>query len=90
MHFASGKHEIIRLIGLQNQVHALDIILCGSPIALGFEVAEIEQVLETDLDTGDAAGNLAGHERLAADRAFVIEQDAVTREHAVGFTVNSR
>ena len=39
---------------------------------------------------GDAAGDLAGHEGLAADRALMVEQDAVGGEHAVGLAVVHR
>ena len=36
---------------------------------------------------GDRAGDLAGHEGLAAAGRLVVEQDAVDREHAVGLAV---
>ena len=61
-----------------------------APVALGFEIAEIERVFEAGLDAGDAARDLARHEGLAADRAFMVEQDAVGGKHAVGFAVIHR
>src|ERR1700722_14581325 len=72
--FAGRQHEIVGRVRLQDLVHALDVILGVSPVALGLEVAEIQRVFQPDLDPGDAAGDLARHEGLAADRAFVIEQ----------------
>ena len=42
------------------------------------------------LDRRDGARDLAGDEGLAADRAFVIEQDAARGMHAVGFAVIDR
>ncbi len=76
---AGRQHEIVGRIRLQDLVHALDIIPRMAPVALGLEIAEIERILETGLDAGDAARDLARHEGLAADRALMIEQDAVAR-----------
>jgi hypothetical protein len=56
-------------------VHALDVIPGMAPVPSRPEVPEIERVFETGLHAGDAARNLARHKGLAADRAFVIEQD---------------
>jgi hypothetical protein len=41
------------------------------------QVAEVEHVLETEGDAGHGARDLPRHERLAAQRALVVEQDAV-------------
>src|SRR5258705_1659239 len=87
---ARRQHEIVRRVRLQYPVHALDIIPGVTPIALRPEVSEIKRVFETGLDAGDAARNLARHEGFAADRAFMIEQDAVRGEHAVGFAIVHR
>src|SRR5665213_303752 len=87
---AGRQHEIVGLVRLQDPVHALDIILGMTPVALGVEVAEIEGVFKAGLDTGDAARDLAGDEGLAADRAFMIEQVAVGGGHAVGLAVVHR
>src|ERR1700687_5502762 len=87
---AGRQHKIVRLLRLQYPVHALDIIPGVAPVAFCPEVSEIERIFQTGLDAGDAAGNLARHESLAADRAFMIEQDAVAGEHAVGLAVVHR
>src|SRR5580704_8157987 len=84
------QHEILGLVGLQDHVHALDIVPGMAPIALGREIAEIERIFQPGLDPGDGAGDLAGDKGLAADRAFMIEQDAVAGEHAVGLAVVHR
>ena len=85
--FAGRQHEIVGLIRLQYAVHALDIILGMSPVALGLEVAEIQHIFEAGLDAGDAARDLARHEGFSAERALMIEQDAVGGVHAVGLAV---
>src|ERR1700692_2821561 len=87
---ARRQHEIVGLIRLQDHVHALDIILGMAPVAFGLEISEIERVFETGLDAGDTARDLARHKGLSADRAFMIEQDAVGGEHAVGFAIVHR
>src|SRR6185312_11687156 len=87
---AGGEHEIVRLIRLQDRIHALDVVAGVAPVALGLEIAEIDGVFQADLDPGDAAGDLARDEGFAADRAFMVEQDAVGGEHAVGLAVVHR
>src|SRR5258708_36369024 len=67
---AGGQHKIVGRISLQYPMHALDIIPGVAPVAFRPEVSEIECIFQTRLDAGDAAGNLARHESLAADRAF--------------------
>ena len=47
-------------------------------------------LLEPFLDPGGAEGDLAGHERLAAARALVVEEDARAGEQAVGLAVVDR
>src|SRR6202011_424102 len=72
----SGRqHEIVRLVCLQDPVHALDVVPGVAPIAFGLEVSEIKRFFQAGLDAGDAARDLARHEGLAPDRAFMIEQD---------------
>src|SRR6202008_341358 len=88
--FTGRQHEIVRRVHLQYPVHALDIVPGVAPIALRLEVSEIERILKAGLDAGDAARDLARHEGLAADRAFMIEQDAVGSEHAIGLAVVHR
>src|SRR5437660_12165213 len=61
-----------------------------APIALGPEIAEVERLLETGLDARHTAGELARHARLAADRALMVEQDAVGGEDAIGLAVVHR
>src|SRR5579871_4468196 len=87
---AGGEHEVVGRVRLQDGVHALDVVAGMAPVALGFEVAEIERLLQPRLDAGDAAGDLAGDEGLAADRALMVEQDAVTGKHAIGLAVVHR
>ena len=87
---AGRQHEIVGRVRLQYPVHALDIIPRMAPVALGFEVAEIERLFQAGLDAGDAARDLARHKRLAADRALMVEQDAVGGKHAVGLAVVHR
>ena len=47
-------------------------------------------LLQAFLDPGGAERDLAGHERLAAPRALVVEQDPRAGEQAVGFAIVDR
>src|SRR5882757_4439680 len=87
---AGRQHEIAGSVRLQDQMHALDIVARMAPVALRLEIAEVKRLFETDLDAGDAAGDLARHEGLAADRALMIEQDAVGSVDTVGLAVVHR
>src|SRR4029078_5132979 len=87
---AGCQHEVVGLIDLQYPVHSLDVVPRMAPVALGFEIAEKHRLLEAGLDAANAARDLARHEGLAADRALVVEQDAVGSEHTVGLAVVHR
>ena len=84
----TGRHDIVvRLILLQHEPHCFDIIAGEAPIALGIEVAQEELLLQPFLDASGGTRDLAGHERLAAPRTLVIEQDAVADKEAVSLTI---
>ena len=55
--------------------------------AHGIEIAHVDEVLAARFDRGDRAGDLAGHERLPAPGRFVVKQNAVHREKAVGLSI---
>ena len=60
------------------------------PIAFRVEVAQVQTILQAELDAAQSTGDLAGNEGFATHRRFVVEQDAVTGIHAVGLTVIHR
>jgi hypothetical protein len=68
-------------------VHGVDVVLGVAPVALGVQVAEVERVLQAELDARGGAGDLAGDEGLAAALALVVEEDAVAGEQAVRLAV---
>src|SRR5436190_992084 len=82
---AARNHVIVRLRGLHHQVHGAHIIAGVTPVAARLEVAEIKPLLQSHLDAGCGAGDLARHKGLAAARAFVVKQYAVACEQPVGF-----
>ena len=87
---AGSNHEILRRFLLQHQPLHFDVVLGVTPVALGVHVAKEQAVLQPELDPGQRPGDLAGDEGFAADRAFVVEQDAVAGIDAVGLTVVHR
>ena len=84
---AGGDDEVLRLVLLEHHPLHLDVVAGVAPVALGVDVAEEERLLQADLDAGEAAGDLAGDEGLAAQGALVVEEDSVAGEDAVGLTV---
>ncbi len=56
-------------------------------LAPGLQVAQVQAVLQAELDARQGAGDLAGDEGFAADRRFVVEQDAVAGIHAICLAV---
>src|SRR5882724_12271045 len=57
------------------------------PVAPRLEVSEIEAILQSQFYARQRAGDLARNESLAANRGFVVEEDAVAREKPVGLAV---
>ena len=90
MGLAGGHHVVVGLVLLEHQPHGADVVAGESPVALGVEVAHDQFLLQALLDASGPQRDLAGHERLAAARAFVIEQDPRAGEKAVGFPVIDR
>ena len=84
---ACGDDVVLGLAGLEDEPHALDVVLGVAPVAEGVEVAKVELVLQALGDAGGGEGDLAGDEGLATALALVVEEDAVAAEHAVGVAV---
>ena len=84
---ACGDDVVLGLAGLEDEPHALDVVLGVAPVAEGVEVAKVELVLQALGDAGGGEGDLAGDEGLAATLALVVEEDAVAAEHTVGVAV---
>src|SRR5262245_17203151 len=61
-----------------------------SPISPRVEIPEIKYVLQTEVNRRYGTRDFAGYEGFAADRAFVVEQDAVCRVDAVSLAVIDR
>jgi hypothetical protein len=85
--FPSGKHIIIRLRLLLHEPHASHEIARVAPISLGVEIANIKTMLETKLNGGNGAGDLAGDKGLSPQWTFMVEQDAVAGKQAISLTV---
>ncbi len=90
MGLAGRQHVVVGLVLLQHPPHALDIVAGMAPVAQGVEIAEEQLALQAMGDRRDGAGDLAGDEGLAADRALVVEQDAVRGMNAVGLAIVHR
>jgi hypothetical protein len=72
MRLAGRLDIIVGPLLLQHQPHRLDVIAGEARVALRFEVAEDELVLQSELDAGGAAGDFARDE--------ILTPGAVTRD----------
>jgi hypothetical protein len=90
MGHAGRQHVVVRAVLPEDAPHALDIVARMPPVALRIEVAEPEHVLQAAMDRRRRAGDLAGHEGLAAAGALVVEQDPVGGVQPIGLPVVHR
>jgi len=88
--FAGRNDVVVGLLLLKHQPHRPHVVAGKTPVTLRVEIAEVELVLQAELDAGGGPGDLSGHERLAAPRAFVVEQDPARRVQAVALAVVDR
>lgn len=84
---AGGNHIVVGLGLLQDEPHALYIVLGIAPVAERGEVAQIELLLLALCDAGGGEGNLAGHECLATALGLVVEEDARAAVHVVSLAI---
>ena len=83
MVFACGNHKVVGFRLLEDEPHALDIVLGIAPVAQRVQVTQIELVLITLCNTSGSQCNLTGHEGLTAALTLVVEENAVAAEHVV-------
>jgi len=84
---AGGDDEVLGLVVLQDQPHALHIVLGIAPVTEAVQVAQVEAVLQALADAGSGQRDLPRDEGLASALAFVVEEDARAAEHIVGLAV---
>ena len=82
-----GDDEVLGLVVLQNQPHALDVVPGIAPVAQAGQVAQIQLILLALRNAGGSQCDLAGDEGLAAALGLVVEQDARAAEHVVRLAV---
>lgn len=58
-----------------------------TPIANGVEIAEIQTILHSELNTGDSSRDFAGYKSGTTTGRFVVEQNTVREEHAISLAV---
>src|SRR5262249_59550727 len=71
------EKRLTRLGLRQSPPHSLNIVSRMAPIAFGIQIPKKKRFLSTELNSCDCTANFSGDESLAADRAFMIEQDSV-------------
>ena len=73
MRLAGRDDVVVGLLLLQHQPHGFDIVASKAPIALRFEVPQIELVLKTLADSSHRPRHLSGNKRLATTRTLMVE-----------------
>ena len=87
---ATGRHDVIaRLVLLQHAPLHLNVVAGETPVSLGIDVADPQAFVKAMGDAGSGHGDFACHEFKASAWAFVVEENASTSKHVVGFTVVS-
>src|SRR6266849_5520788 len=84
---ARSDHEILRPVLLQHQPLRLDVVARVAPVAPRLEISQVQAILQPQLDARERAGDFAGHEGFAANRGFVVEENAVAGKKAVRLPV---
>ena len=84
---AGGDDEVLGLLLLQDEPHALHVVLGVAPVAQAAEVAQEELLLLALLDAGSCQRNLTGDEGLAAALTLVVEEDARAAVHIVSLAI---
>ena len=87
MVLAGGDDEVLGLLLLQDEPHALHIVAGIAPVAKAVEVTQVELVLEALGNAGGSKGDLAGDEGLATALALVVEEDAVAAKHIIALAI---
>ena len=61
---SGGNDEVLGTVVLQDEPHALYIVLGIAPVAEAVHIAQVEAVLQALADAGGSKGDLAGDEGL--------------------------
>jgi hypothetical protein len=85
MRFAGRDDVIVGLFLLEHHPHGFHVVAGKAPVALGFQVAEVQLLVEPVVNARGGPGDLARDERNATPGRLVVEQDPAANEHAVGF-----
>ena len=77
MCFPGGQHVVVRFRLLHHQPHPFDVVPGVAPVSLCREIAEKKVALEAHFDGRHRACDFPRYEVFTADRAFVVEKDAI-------------
>ena len=72
-----GDDEVFRLSLLQHEPLRAHIVACMTPVAQRIEIAQEHGLVQPGVDPGESPRNLPRHERLAANRRLVVEENPV-------------
>ena len=84
---SGGYYKVVVLGLLHDEPHALHIVFCVAPVAVGVEVAEVELVLKPVDDACGGNCDFACHESFATALALMVEENAVDGKHTIALAV---
>src|SRR5712692_131429 len=87
---ARSQHIVVRLILLQYHPHALNVVGSVAPIAPRLQVAQVQLVFYSALDSRHSASYFSRDERLSAARGLVVEQDTAASKQLVALAIVNR
>src|SRR6266550_5588075 len=84
---SSCDHKIVRLRLLQDAPHRLDIFRRPSPISLDREVTQLNSLLPARSNAAGGANDLFRDKALRPERRFMVEEDPIGGEEAIGLAI---
>src|SRR5262249_28974333 len=67
MLLACGNDEVVWMCLLQHQPDCLHVVSSMSPVALGVQIAQIQAVLQSQMNPGESANDLARNKSLSTE-----------------------
>ncbi len=67
--------------------HMASVVFGVSPVSFCIEVAEVEFLLQANLDSRSRSSNFSGHKGFAAARRFVIKENSIASEKVIASAI---
>ena len=82
-----SDYEVLRLLLLENEPHALHVVLCITPVAERIQISQVQLVLLALSDACSGQRDFSCYESLTSALGLVVEEDTRTAVHVVCLAV---